>query len=45
MKTPELKPIEKQPLKVRFVKIQEPPPLPPKPKAEPKKEQPKPKKR
>lgn len=44
MKTPELKPIEKEPLKVRFVKIQEPPkPLPPKPKAEPKKEQPKPK--
>lgn len=44
MKTPELKPVEKEPLKVRFVKIQEPPkPLPPKPKAEPKKEQPKPK--
>lgn len=44
MPPPELKPIEKQPLKVRFVKIQEPPkPLPPKPKAEPKKEQPKPK--
>ena len=44
LKTPELKPIEKQPLNVRFVKIQAPPPLPPKPKAEPKKEQPKPKK-
>ena len=44
MKTPELKPIEKEPLKVRFVKIQEPAkPLPPKPKAEPKKEPPKPK--
>ena len=44
MKTPELKPIEKQPLKVRFVKIQEPPkPLPPKPKVELKKEEPKPK--
>lgn len=44
MKAPELKPIEKEPLKVRFVKIQEPPkPLPPKPKAEPKKEPPKPK--
>ncbi|CAB1208493.1 energy transducer TonB family protein [Acinetobacter bouvetii] len=44
MKTPELKPIEKEPLKVRFVKIQEPPkPIPPKPKAEPKKEKPKPK--
>ena len=38
MKAPELKPIEKEPLKVRFVKIQEPPkPLPPKPKEEPKK--------
>lgn len=44
MKTPELKSIEKEPLKVRFVKIQEPPKeLPPKPKAEPKKEKPKPK--
>lgn len=44
IKTPELKPIEKEPLKVRFVKIQQPPkPIPPKPKAEPKKEQPKPK--
>lgn len=44
MKAPELKPIEKEPLKVRFVKIQEPPkPLPPKPKAETKKEPPKPK--
>jgi len=44
MKTPELKQIKKEPLKVRFVKIQPPPkPLPPKPKAEPKKEQPKPK--
>ena len=44
LKTPELKPIEKQPLNVRFVKIQAPPPLPPQPKAEPKQEQPKPKK-
>ncbi|CAG67433.1 MULTISPECIES: TonB family protein [Acinetobacter] len=44
MKSPELKPIEKKPLNVRFVKIQAPPPLPPKPKEEPKKEQPKPKK-
>lgn len=36
MKTPELKPIEKEPLKVRFVKIQEQPqPELPKPKAEP----------
>lgn len=44
MKAPELKPIEKAPLKVRFVKIQEPPkPLPPKPKEEPKKEPTKPK--
>jgi periplasmic protein TonB len=44
MKTPELKPIDKEPMKVRFVKIQEPPkPLPPKPKTEPKKEKPKPK--
>ena len=44
MKTPELKPVEKEPLKVRFVKIQEPPkPLPPKPKEEPKKEPTKPK--
>ena len=44
MKAPELKPIEKEPLKVRFVKIQEPPkPLPPKPKEEPKKEPTKPK--
>ncbi|WOE31231.1 MULTISPECIES: TonB family protein [unclassified Acinetobacter] len=44
MKTPELKPIDKTPLKVRFVQIKEPPqPLPPQPKAEPKKEQPKPK--
>lgn len=44
MKAPELKPIEKEPLKVRFVKIQEPPkPLPPKPKEEPKKEPIKPK--
>lgn len=44
MKTPELKQIEKKPLQVRFVKIQQPPiPLPPKPKAEPKKEKPKPK--
>jgi protein TonB len=43
MKTPELKPIEKEPLKVRFVKIQEPPkPEPPKPKVEPKKETPPP---
>lgn len=44
MKAPELKPIEKEPLKVRFVKIQEPPkPLPPKLKEEPKKEPTKPK--
>ena len=44
MKTPELKPIDKEPLKVRFVKLQEAPkPLPPKPKPEPKKEPPKPK--
>lgn len=44
MKASELKPIEKEPLKVRFVKIQEPPkPLPPKPKEEPKKEPTKPK--
>ena len=36
MKTPELKPVEKEPLKVRFVKIQEPPkPEPPQPKVEP----------
>ena len=45
MKAPELTPIDKQPLKVRFVKLQEAPkPLPPKPKAEPQKEPPKPKK-
>lgn len=44
MKAPELKPIEKEPLKVRFVKIQElPKPLPPKPKEELKKEPTKPK--
>ena len=44
MKAPELKPIEKEPLKVRIVKIQEPPKLlPPKPKEEPKKEPTKPK--
>ncbi|MGQ9373217.1 energy transducer TonB family protein [Acinetobacter tandoii] len=44
MKAPELPKVEKEPLKVRFVKIQEQPkPLSPKPKAEPKKEQPKPK--
>lgn len=44
MKAPELPIIDKEPLKVRFVKIQEQPkPLPPKPKAEPKQEQPKPK--
>ena len=44
MKAPELAPIDKQPLKVRFVKLQEAPkPLPPKPKAEPQKEPPKPK--
>ncbi|MEQ1412461.1 energy transducer TonB family protein [Acinetobacter indicus] len=43
MESPELKPIDKEPLKVRFVKIQEPPkPLPPQPKAEPKPAQPKP---
>jgi len=44
MKTSELKPIDKKPLQVRFVKIQPPvTPLEPKPKAEPKKEKPKPK--
>src|SRR5690606_1375505 len=44
MDAPELKPVEKEPLKVRFVKLQEAPkPLPPKPKAEPQKEPPKPK--
>ncbi|MQW90934.1 TonB-dependent receptor [Acinetobacter wanghuae] len=45
MKAPELAPVEKQPMKVRFVKLQEAPkPLPPKPKPpEPKKEPPKPK--
>ena len=45
MKTPELKPIEKDPIQVRFVKLEEAPkPLPPKPKPpEPKKEPPKPK--
>lgn len=38
IQTPELRPVEKEPLQVRFVKIQQPPkPLPPKPKAEPKK--------
>ena len=43
MKSPELKAIEKEPLKVRFVKIkEEQKPLPPKPKAEPKQETPKP---
>ena len=43
MQTPTLKPIEKEPLKVRFVKIQEQPkPLPPQPKAEPQPEKPKP---
>ena len=43
MKSPELKPIEKEPLKVRFVQIKDQPkPLPPEPKAEPKKEQPAP---
>ncbi len=43
MQTPSLKPIEKEPLKVRFVKIQEQPkPLPPQPKAEPQSEKPKP---
>ena len=43
MQTPSLKPIEKEPLKVRFVKIQEQPkPLPPQPKAEPQPEKPKP---
>lgn len=42
MKTIELRPIEKEPLKVKFVKIKEPPkPEPPKPKEQPK---PKPKK-
>ncbi|WP_374665513.1 TonB-dependent receptor [Acinetobacter sp.] len=44
MKTPELKPVEKKPIQVRFVKLEEAPkPLPPKPKPEPKKEPPKPK--
>ena len=45
MKAPELKPVDKEPLKVRFVKLQEAPkPLPPKPKPpEPKQEPPKPK--
>ena len=44
MKASELRPIEKEPMKVRFVKIQEPPkPLPPKPKEEPKKQPTKPK--
>ena len=39
IKSPEFKAIEKEPLKVRFVKIQQSPkPLPPKPKAEPKKQ-------
>lgn len=43
MQTPSLKPIEKEPLKVRFVKIQEQPkPLPPQPKAELQPEKPKP---
>lgn len=43
MKSPELKKIEKEPLKVRFVDIKAPPKeLPPEPKAEPKKEQPAP---
>ena len=41
LKTADLKPIEKEPLQVRFVKIQQPPePLPPKPKVEPKKAEP-----
>ena len=35
MKTPEIKKIEKEPLQVRMVKIQEKPPEPPKPKVEP----------
>lgn len=44
IKSPEFKAIEKEPLKVRFVKIQQSPkPLPPKPKAEPKKQPPVPK--
>ena len=44
MKTPELKPIKKDPIQVRFVQLEEAPkPLPPKPKTEPKKEPPKPK--
>lgn len=39
MKTMELKPVEKEPLKVKFVKIKEPPkPEPPKPKEKPKPE-------
>ncbi len=41
LKTPELKKIEKEPLQVRFVKIQQPPkPLAPEPKPEPKKAEP-----
>ncbi len=45
MKAPELKQVDKEPMKVRFVKLQEAPkPLPPKPKPpEPKTEPPKPK--
>ncbi|RKG31744.1 energy transducer TonB [Acinetobacter tianfuensis] len=44
MKAPELKSIDKEPMKVRFVKLEEAPkPLPPKPKQEPKKEPPPPK--
>lgn len=43
MKSPELKPIEKEPLKVRFVNIQQQAKaLPPEPKAEPKQQEPKP---
>jgi len=42
MEAPDLKPVDKEPMKVRFVKLQEAPkPLPPKPKPEPKKEPPK----
>lgn len=42
MKTMELKPVEKDPIRVKFVKIQEPPkPEPPKPKEKPKPPEPK----
>lgn len=42
MKTMELKPVEKDPIRIKFVKIQEPPkPEPPKPKEKPKPPEPK----